>query len=264
MAENNMAEHTQRLAALRRLDSADKARRVLAALDATLGTGEPLTIAALARRAGVSRRFIYDHPELRAEAGRAAPRPPTVTPQRLPRAPGSPSPRYAPTSPTPRPPATGSPPSTPPSAGASASSSARTRSPASTPRPATPAAGCPSLNRHCSRPESNSRSAPRNSRPPARSTASSSAGSTGNTADHADEHIPVPCRPWRTPARHTNPQVTTHGAQDHLQKRPLVHAVVAEPYTIDTLLVRGPAVKDRFLVMGRHTGETWWPRVGSN
>ena len=70
MAENNMAEHTQRLAALRRLDSADKARRVLAALDATLGTGEPLTIAALARRAGVSRRFIYDHPELRAEAGR--------------------------------------------------------------------------------------------------------------------------------------------------------------------------------------------------
>ena len=70
MAENNMAEHTRRLAALRRLDSADKARRVLAALDATLGTGEPLTIAALARRAGVSRRFIYDHPELRAEAGR--------------------------------------------------------------------------------------------------------------------------------------------------------------------------------------------------
>jgi hypothetical protein len=70
MAENNMAEHTQRLAALRRLDSADKAHRVLAALDATLGTGEPLTIAALARRARVSRRFIYDHPELRAEAGR--------------------------------------------------------------------------------------------------------------------------------------------------------------------------------------------------
>lgn len=70
MAENNMAEHTRRLAALRRLDSADKARRVLAALDATLGTGEPLTIAALARRAGVSRQFIYDHPELRAEAGR--------------------------------------------------------------------------------------------------------------------------------------------------------------------------------------------------
>jgi hypothetical protein len=65
-----VAESTSRLAVLRRLDSADKARRVLAALDTTLGTGEPLTIAALARRARVSRRFIYDHPELRAEAER--------------------------------------------------------------------------------------------------------------------------------------------------------------------------------------------------
>lgn len=65
-----MAENTDRLATLRRLDSADKARRVLAALGTTLGTGEPLTIAALARRAQVSRRFIYDHPELRAEAER--------------------------------------------------------------------------------------------------------------------------------------------------------------------------------------------------
>lgn len=70
MSENNTAEHTQRLVALRRLDSADKTRRVLAALDAALRTGEPLTIAALARRAQVSRRFIYDHPELRAEAER--------------------------------------------------------------------------------------------------------------------------------------------------------------------------------------------------
>lgn len=72
MAEHPAAEHTSRLTALRRLDSADKTRRVLAALDATLGTGEPLTIAALARHAGVSRRFIYDHPELRAEAERRA------------------------------------------------------------------------------------------------------------------------------------------------------------------------------------------------
>jgi len=67
-----MAEHTGRLAARRRLDSEDKTRRVLAALDATSGTGEALTIAALARRAGVSRRFIYDHPELRTEAERRA------------------------------------------------------------------------------------------------------------------------------------------------------------------------------------------------
>ena len=43
---------------------------MLAALNAALDADEPLTIAALARRAGVSRRFIYDHPELRTEAER--------------------------------------------------------------------------------------------------------------------------------------------------------------------------------------------------
>lgn len=67
-----MAERTDRLTALRRLDSHDKTRRVLAALDAAVGAGEPLSIAALARHAAVSRRFIYDHPELRAEAERRA------------------------------------------------------------------------------------------------------------------------------------------------------------------------------------------------
>ncbi|MQY26105.1 hypothetical protein [Nocardia aurantia] len=37
----------------------------------------------------------------------------------------------------------------------------------------------------------------------------------------------------------------------------MVHAVVAEPFTA-SLVIRGPAVKDRFLVMDRHTGEAWW------
>lgn len=37
----------------------------------------------------------------------------------------------------------------------------------------------------------------------------------------------------------------------------MVHAVVAEPYTV-SLVIRGPAVKDRFLVMDRTTGESWW------
>jgi len=37
----------------------------------------------------------------------------------------------------------------------------------------------------------------------------------------------------------------------------MVHAVVAEPWTV-SLVVRGPAVKDRFLVMDRKTGESWW------
>jgi hypothetical protein len=37
----------------------------------------------------------------------------------------------------------------------------------------------------------------------------------------------------------------------------MVHAVVAEPFTV-SLIIRGPAVKDRFLVMDRATGESWW------
>ncbi|ABD10282.1 hypothetical protein ThrDRAFT_01705 [Frankia casuarinae] len=37
----------------------------------------------------------------------------------------------------------------------------------------------------------------------------------------------------------------------------MVHAVVAEPYTV-SLVIRGPAVKERFLVMDRGTGERWW------
>jgi len=37
----------------------------------------------------------------------------------------------------------------------------------------------------------------------------------------------------------------------------MVHAVVAEPYSV-SLVIRGPAMKDRFLVMDRKTGEAWW------
>jgi hypothetical protein len=37
----------------------------------------------------------------------------------------------------------------------------------------------------------------------------------------------------------------------------MVHAVVAEPYTV-SLVIRGPAAKDRFLVMDRKTGGSWW------
>lgn len=37
----------------------------------------------------------------------------------------------------------------------------------------------------------------------------------------------------------------------------MVHAVVAEPFTV-SLVLRGPAIKDRFLVMDRKTGENWW------
>ena len=37
----------------------------------------------------------------------------------------------------------------------------------------------------------------------------------------------------------------------------MVHAVVAEPFTV-SLVARGPALKDRFLVSDRKTGEAWW------
>jgi hypothetical protein len=37
----------------------------------------------------------------------------------------------------------------------------------------------------------------------------------------------------------------------------MVHAVVAEPYTV-SVIVRGPSVKDRFLVMDRTAGQSWW------
>ncbi|QOC89660.1 hypothetical protein [Micromonospora craniellae] len=37
----------------------------------------------------------------------------------------------------------------------------------------------------------------------------------------------------------------------------MIHSVVAEPHTT-SLIVRGPAVKDRFVVTDRHTGQAWW------
>jgi hypothetical protein len=37
----------------------------------------------------------------------------------------------------------------------------------------------------------------------------------------------------------------------------MIHSVIAEPYTA-SLIVRGPAVKDQFLVTDRVTGQAWW------
>lgn len=72
MAEQTASGPADRLVAARRLDSTTKISQVLAALESVLSAGKPLSIASLARRAGVSRRFIYDHPELRAQAERRA------------------------------------------------------------------------------------------------------------------------------------------------------------------------------------------------
>jgi Family of unknown function (DUF6262) len=50
----------------RRVDSEHKRALVLAAADAQLEAGRHPSIASIARHAGVGRKFIYDHPDLRA------------------------------------------------------------------------------------------------------------------------------------------------------------------------------------------------------
>lgn len=65
-----MSDGGERLGRLRRLDSEVKSARVFAALEAMVIAGEPLQVAQVARRAAASRRFVYDHPELRAEIER--------------------------------------------------------------------------------------------------------------------------------------------------------------------------------------------------
>ncbi len=49
-----------------------KRDRVLASLDGFVERGEAVTVAGLAKRAGVSARFVYNHPDLRAEIERRA------------------------------------------------------------------------------------------------------------------------------------------------------------------------------------------------
>ena len=65
-----MVEQAEHLVRLRRADSEAKVTRLLATLEAMVAAGEAPVVSVLARRAGVSRRFVYDHPELRAEVAR--------------------------------------------------------------------------------------------------------------------------------------------------------------------------------------------------
>ncbi len=62
MSERGAAMHSQR-----RLDGKLKRERVALAVDASLAAGQEITIAGVARQARVSRKFIYSHPDLRAE-----------------------------------------------------------------------------------------------------------------------------------------------------------------------------------------------------
>jgi chromosome segregation ATPase len=51
----------------RRLESQRRRTLVLAATDAAIERGQHPSIASVARQAGVGRKFIYDHPDLKAE-----------------------------------------------------------------------------------------------------------------------------------------------------------------------------------------------------
>lgn len=55
------------MVASRRLASQLKREQVAGAVDALAAAGRELSIAAIARHAGVSRKFIYTHPDLRAQ-----------------------------------------------------------------------------------------------------------------------------------------------------------------------------------------------------
>jgi hypothetical protein len=57
----------QALAAARRQDSTRRRQRVLNALDKLSGAGEEISVAAVARAAGVDRSFLYRHHDLRAQ-----------------------------------------------------------------------------------------------------------------------------------------------------------------------------------------------------
>ena len=61
------ADAVEALAAARRRDSTRRRQRVLAALERLTGAGEEISVAAVARAAGVDRSFLYRHHDLRAQ-----------------------------------------------------------------------------------------------------------------------------------------------------------------------------------------------------
>lgn len=61
------ADRVQPMREARRLDSEHKRALVLAATGAMLEAGRHPSIASIARQAGVGRKFIYDHPDLKAD-----------------------------------------------------------------------------------------------------------------------------------------------------------------------------------------------------
>lgn len=60
------ADRAEAMRHARRVDTERKRQLVVAATDAQIQTGRHPTISSIARQAGVGRKFVYDHPDLRA------------------------------------------------------------------------------------------------------------------------------------------------------------------------------------------------------
>ena len=91
---------TAAMAQGRRADSARRRQRVLTALTEATNAGDPISVSAIARRAGVDRSFLYRHPDLLERSNTSTPWKP---PHQTLRAPdqASPGPRCRPTCSTP-------------------------------------------------------------------------------------------------------------------------------------------------------------------
>jgi hypothetical protein len=85
-------------------------------------------------------------------------------------------------------------------------------------------------------------------------------GSYTHTLYGTDETIGLHVDPAALRARMVR---TEQPGDTYVLHHSMVHSVVARPYTT-TLIVRGPAVTDRFLVTDRYTGRAWWQYGGSS
>jgi len=74
--------------------------------------------------------------------------------------------------------------------------------------------------------------------------------------DNLDQDTPIAdLKPYMVRTEQAGHSYTLHHG--------MIHAAVAEPYSV-TLIARGPAMKDRFLVADRATGKSWWQYGAAN
>ncbi|WP_203903235.1 carbohydrate kinase family protein [Virgisporangium aliadipatigenens] len=85
-------------------------------------------------------------------------------------------------------------------------------------------------------------------------------GSYTHTLYGTDEHLGDTINPADLTPRMIR---TEEPGDTYTLHHSMIHSVEAEPYTV-SLIVRGPAVKDRFVVTDRHTGKAWWQYGAAN